>query len=611
MNKFEEKDYSSEKFSFNVWKKIIKLVFKKKRYVICLIFFVTGLALLDTIYPLFNKYAIETFFSEDPDFSTKVPFIISYAFIALGYLITVWGFITMAGRVEVEVAYELRDEAFKNLQVLPFAYYDKTPAGWIMARLTSDSRRLANIISWGLNDLLWGSLSMLGFLVVMFILEWRLALIILVLLPILLIVSMYFRKKILEAYRKVRKVNSTITANYNESFLGSKTTKTLTLEEKREKEFEKLALEMRHFAIKAVIRSSVLFPIIMVIAYTGVMFILRIGGEFIIDQKHAFEVATLAAFITYSTSFFDPVMQVARILAELQQAQASAERIISLIETKPEIYDTEEVIAKYGTILNPKFENFEPLEGDVEFENVTFSYNDKEIILENFNLKVKKGTSVALVGATGSGKSTIVNLICRFYEPTKGRILIDGKDYKERSITWLHHNLGYVLQTPHLFNGTILENIRYGRLDATDEEVIAAAKLAHVDDFVKNLPDGYNTIVGEGGSKLSVGERQLISFARALVANPKILVLDEATSSIDTKTEEIIQDVIKKILKGRTSFIIAHRLSTIINADLILVIKDGKILESGTHQELLDKRGEYFNLYKNQFINEKIMESAK
>lgn len=611
MNRFEEKDYSNEKFSIGVWKKIIKLVFKKKKHVILLIIFVTGLAILDILYPLFNKYAIETFFSDDPDFSTKVPFLIGYTLIAFGYFVTVWGFIRAAGKVEVEVGYELRDEAFKNLQILPFSYYDKTPAGWIMARLTSDSRKLATIISWGLLDLLWGALSMFGIILVMFILEWRLALIIFFLLPILFMVSMYFRKKILQAYRKVRKINSNITASYNEGILGNKTTKTLTLELKKERDFNKLANDMKKESIKAVVRSSIFFPVILVISYTAVMLILRIGGGFIIKAEHAFHIAVLATFITYTTMFFEPVMQVARILAELQQAQASAERIISLIETKPEIYDTPEVVEKYGTILEPKRENFEPLEGDVEFQNVTFSYNDKEIILEDFNLKVNKGTSVALVGATGSGKSTIVNLICRFYEPTKGRILIDGRDYKERSITWLHDNLGYVLQTPHLFNGTILENIRYGRLDATDEEVIEAAKLAHVDEIVKQLPEGYNTMVGEGGSKLSVGERQLISFARALVADPKILVLDEATSSIDTKTEEIIQEVIKKILKGRTSFIIAHRLSTIINADLILVIKEGKIIESGTHQELLDKRGEYFELYKNQFINEKIMASVK
>jgi ATP-binding cassette subfamily B protein len=302
-------------------------------------------------------------------------------------------------------------------------------------------------------------------------------------------------------------------------------------------------------------------------------------------------------------------MQVAQILAELQQAQASAERILSLIETEPDIKDTPEVEEKYGTLLEPKKENWEPLEGDIEFRNVTFKYQTGETILENFNLKVKKGTSVALVGETGSGKTTIVNLICRFYEPVSGEILIDGRDYRERSIGWLHSNLGYVLQTPHLFNGSILENIRYGRLDASDEEVIAAAKAVGVDDFVKDLPEGYDTVVGEGGAKISVGQRQLISFARALLANPRILILDEATSSIDTKTEKLVQEVMLQLMEGRTTFIVAHRLSTIIDADQILVIKDGKIIEQGNHKELLEKKGEYYNLYKNQFINERIEKS--
>lgn len=321
-------------------------------------------------------------------------------------------------------------------------------------------------------------------------------------------------------------------------------------------------------------------------------------------------ITTLYLFINNTTMFFDPVAQIAQIIAEFQQAQASAERIMMLIETEPEIFDNEDVIEKYGTLFAPKKENWEPIHGDVEFKNVSFKYIENEIILENFNLKVKAGMSVALVGATGSGKSTIVNLLCRFYEPTSGVITIDGVDYKKRSISWLHSNLGYVLQNPHLFNGTIMENIRYGRLDATDEEVIAASKAVSADEFINTFDDGYQTNVGEGGSKLSVGQRQLISFARAILADPKILILDEATSSIDTKTEYIIQDVINKLLKGRTSFIVAHRLSTIINADLILVINDGKIIEQGTHKELLALGKEYYNLYKNQFINEQ-MEKTK
>ena len=391
--------------------------------------------------------------------------------------------------------------------------------------------------------------------------------------------------------------------------MGNKTTKTLVIEDEQNKDFQDLCIDMKKSSIRAVLFSSLFFPTILVLCFIGVALILRVGGGYIVYVRYGFEIATLYLFVSYTTQFFEPVMQVARILAELQQAQASAERILALIETDPDIKDKPEVIAKYGTILNPKKENWETLEGDIEFKDVTFKYQTGETILENFNLKVKKGTSIALVGETGSGKTTIVNLICRFYEPVSGQILIDGKDYRERSLGWLHDNLGYVLQTPHLFKGSILENIRYGRLDATDEEVIAAAKAVGVDDFVHDLPEGYHTEVGEGGAKISVGQRQLISFARALIADPRILVLDEATSSIDTKTEKLVQEVMLKLMEGRTTFIVAHRLSTIINADQILVIKDGKILEQGNHEELLKLRGEYYNLYKNQFINEAIEKS--
>ena len=514
----------------------------------------------------------------------------------------------MAGIVEVEVAHELREEAFIKLQELPFSYYDKTAAGWIMARLTSDSRKLAEIISWGMVDFIWGIGTMVGILVVLYVIFWPLALIITFLTPILFLVCLYFRKTILKAYRNVRKTNSKITGSYNEGILGTKTTKTLVLEKTRSKEFDDLCITMKKDSINAIVKSSIFWPLVLVLGYVGVAATLRIGSGFVLGEfgDLVITVPVLYLFTNYTQMFFDPIMQIARILANLQQAQASAERLIDLIETEPEIKDTEEVIEKYGTLLEPKRENWEPLIGDIEFKNVNFSYIENELILKDFSLKIKAGTSVALVGATGSGKSTIVNLICRFYEPTTGEILIDGKNYKERSIGWLHENLGYVLQTPHLFNGTIMENIKYGRLDATDEEVYQAAKAVSADEFINELDMKYDTNVGEGGAKLSLGQRQLISFARAVLADPKILILDEATSSIDTKTEYTIQSVINQLLKGRTSFIVAHRLSTIINSDLILVIKDGQILEKGNHKELLKLKGEYYNLYKNQFINEQI-----
>jgi ATP-binding cassette subfamily B protein len=304
-------------------------------------------------------------------------------------------------------------------------------------------------------------------------------------------------------------------------------------------------------------------------------------------------------------SFFEPVMAISRILSDFQNAQASAERIVGLIETKSTLIDTPEVIEEYGTLFVDKKENWESLKGDVEFRDVSFFYKDNETILNKFNLKVKAGQSVALVGHTGSGKTTLINLLARFYEPQEGSILIDGKDYRERSIHWLHKRLGYVLQNPHLFSTTVMENIRYGNLDATDEQVIYAAKMVGVDSFVSKLDLGYQTYVGEGGNLLSVGQKQLISFARAVLADPRILILDEATSSIDSESEQVIQEATEKLLSDRTSFIVAHRLSTIVNSDLIVMLEMGEIIEMGSHEELLSKRGAYFELYRNQFFKEK------
>jgi len=610
---YEELDDEPKKLSSSVWKKIIKLVLKRKKHIIVMLASIILLALLDVLTPLLNAEVIRVFFSENPEFSRKWFFIGLYVLGALLYMITIYLFLRNAGHVEVEVGYEIRKEAFEKLQELPFSYYDKTPSGWIMARLTSDSRKLSEIISWGMVDLFWSVFTMLGVLVMIYITNWKLALIITCITPIMFIVCVYFTKTILVAYRSVRKTNSKITGCFNESILGAKTTKTLCLEESRYNEFKVLTHSMKKDSLKAIFRSSLFWPIILIMGYIGVSLTLGIGGGGILGYIGGIEVTVevLYLFINYTTLFFDPVMQIARVLSDLQQAQASAERIIDLIETKVDIYDTDEVKAIYGTFLSPKRENWEPLEGNVEFRDVTFSYTQKEVVLKNFNLTVKKGETVALVGTTGAGKSTIINLICRFYEPTSGEIFIDSKNYKERSINHLHENLGYVLQTPHLFNGTIKENVRYGKIDATDEEIIEACKKAQAHEFIISLKDGYDTVVGEGGSKLSLGQRQLISFARAIIKDPKILILDEATSSIDTETEKLIQGVMKDFMKGRTTFIVAHRLSTIIDADKILVIKDGEIKESGTHKELLKQEGIYYNLYKKQFIKEQMDNSIK
>ena len=316
-------------------------------------------------------------------------------------------------------------------------------------------------------------------------------------------------------------------------------------------------------------------------------------------------IGELTVFVNFALVIADPVQTLARTISNFIATQANIERVSALLELRPEITDTPEVIEKYGTSFAPKRENWEPLVGHITFEDITFRYPDgAENVLEHFSLDVPAGTTVAIVGETGAGKSTLVNLACRFFEPTAGRVLIDGRDYRERSQLWLHSSIGYVLQTPHLFSGSIRENIRYGRLDATDEEIVAAAKLAGAHDFITHMEHGYDSDVGEGGGQLSTGEKQLVSFARAVLADPRIFVLDEATSSIDTKTEALIQEAISTLLTGRTSFLIAHRLSTIRKADMILVVRAGKIIERGTHRELMALGGYYADLYNKQFETE-------
>lgn len=588
------------------WKKIFKTVLLHKKTFIGLLISVLFLAVLDVCYPLINSFAISHFFeSDDPNrFDLIWGMVAGYIGVSIAYGICVFSFLYFAGKVEIQTSYELRKEAYLNLQKLPFSYFDKTAQGWIMARVTSDSRKLSEIISWGCVDLLWGLLSMIGILGVLLVVNTLLSVIVLIILPILIIITIFIRKRMLASYRDARKENSKITAAYNEGFMGAKAVKSLVIDDKCSLEFTSKAVAYKKASLRAVFFSAVFGPITFVLCYAGVGTTLYFGGSMVLAGL--IDSAILYLFIDYTIKFFDPIISISRVIGDFQQAQASAERIISLIEEGPEIRDRDDVVEKYGTIFEPKYENFEQLIGEVEFKNVTFKYAKGEEVLKNFNLHIPAGSSVALVGHTGSGKSTIVNLICRFYEPTTGDILIDGHSYRDRSITWLHSNIGYVLQTPQLFSGTIMENVRYGKLDATDEEVKNALRVVAADEFISKLDDGYNSLVGESGSKLSVGERQLISFARAIVANPKILVLDEATSSIDTQTESMIQRAVERVMEGRTTFMIAHRLSTVVNADIILVMKDGCVVESGKHHELLAQKGYYFELYRNQFAEDAV-----
>lgn len=601
----EQENIKEDKIKINIWKDFFKYLKPYKAEFAVLSFMMVCLGILDSIFPLMTKYAIDNFIEKNTLVGIE-KFGIVYFIAVILLSLTVYLFISLAGKLETKMAYDIRKIGFEKLQLLPLSYYDDKAVGWLMARMTSDIGRLSETISWSLVDLAWGFSMMTAVTIAMMRLNFRLALITLSVIPILAVISFYFQKRILKAQRDVRKINSKITAAYNEDIQGAKTTKTLVREDINLQEFSEITLSMRDKSIRATVISSVYLPIVLTLGSVGTALALNFGGKGVL--LGAISYGTLVAFISYTAQFYEPVRQIAVIFAELQAAQASAERVFSLLNEVPAIIDNDEVVAKYGDLLNPKKDLWPEIKGAVEFKDVTFSYKTGETVLDSFNLNVKPGETIALVGETGSGKSTIVNLFCRFYEPTKGEILIDGINYKDMPQNWIHENLGYVLQAPHLFSGTIRDNIRYGNLDASDEEIIAASKLVDAHDFIMETEKGYDTEVGEGGGLLSTGQKQLISFARAVVRNPRLFVLDEATSSIDTETEKIIQDAINKVLNGRTSFVIAHRLSTIRNADRILVIRDGKIEEAGTHKELIRQKGYYYNLYTNQFIEEKSLD---
>lgn len=502
----------------------------------------------------------------------------------------VFGFIYLTGILGEKVRYDLRKRLFNHLQDLSLSYFNRTPVGWIMSRATSDTDRIAELVTWGMLDVTWGIMNIVTATYFMARINWRLAIIVFSIIPILIIVASEFKKRILTEYRQVRRMNSRITGAYQENIMGVRVTKALGREEETLREFEGLTGEMYRAGYRAAWLSALFLPAVQLISAFAVGGVVWYGG--LQAQAGDMTIGGIQAFFSYITFMLWPIQEMARVYASLQQAIASAERVFSLVDAVPEVQN-------WPGAVEP-----DSLRGDIVFDHVDFYYEPDEPVLTDFNLRIRQGETIALVGPTGGGKSTIVNLLCRFYEPRRGAITIAGRDYTELTLQGIQSRIGVVLQTPHLFSGSIRENIRYGRLNATDEEIVAAAKLAGAHDFVITLPNGYDEEVGEGGNLLSVGQKQLVSLARAVLADPEIFIMDEATSSVDTLTEALIQQGMETLMAGRTSVVIAHRLSTIRRADRILVIEDGRIAEMGDHDALIRARGHYYRLYTQQFRRE-------
>ena len=588
--------------SLRTWGKLLPFLKPYSRQMALILVTMLISAGIDISYSLLSGYAVDRFVT--PRTTQGIGwFALGYFSVVLCQMICTLIFARVALRVEMYLGRDLKKKLFTHLQTLSFSYYNVNPVGTIMARVMSDTNRIGGVFAWSLVDIFWSSAYVLGSMAVMLFLNWKLALLIIAVVPVIALLTLYFQKKILHINRKARRINAEITRHYNEGISGAKTSKTLVIEDQNTQAFREVTSRMRATMVRGVLLNAVYVPIIGFLTALAVAFVITGGGSMVLWGDIG--IGELTIFVNFALGIADPVQTLARTISNFISTQANIERVSALMELKPQITDTPEVIEKYGTSFDPKRENWEPLIGHITFDDVTFRYPDgTENVLEHFNLDVPAGSTVAIVGETGAGKSTLVNLACRFFEPTGGRILIDGKDYRERSQLWLHSNIGYVLQTPHLFSGSVKENIRYGRLDATDEEIVQAAKLVNAHQFIIRMEQGYDSDVGEGGGQLSTGEKQLISFARAVLANPRIFVLDEATASIDTRTEALIQEAISTMLTGRTSFLIAHRLSTIRKADMILVVREGKILERGTHQELMAQNGYYAQLYQKQFETE-------
>jgi ATP-binding cassette subfamily B protein len=584
----EEEEYTSQ-LTAPVFKRILTLLKPHWKWVVG--FFITILltSILDAYFTYLNKQIVDVGITlKNKPALIHIAWIYgSFQLLQSGFVFT---FIYLAGVLGERVQYDLRKLLFNHLQDLSLSYYAQNAVGRLIARVTSDTGRVADLLTWGIVDTTWAIMNITTSVIFMTIINWRLALIVSTIIPIMVYIAIQFRKKILVEYRVTRRTNSKITGAFNENFQGVRVVKALLREDENTKEFQQLTTRMYNASYHAAWLSALFLPTVQIIAAVALGLIVGYGGTQI--TVGLMTIGGIQAFVSYLTFMMWPIQDLARVYAEMQHSIASAERIFKLADTPAEVHDRPDAIEA------------KTLMGEIEFEHVDFYYEDRKPVLTDFSLKVQPGEMIALVGPTGGGKSTIVNLLCRFYEPQQGMIRINGHDYLDYKLASIHSRIGIVLQTPHLFSGSVRDNIRYGRLDANDEEVTAAAKIAGAHDFIITLEKGYDQNVGEGGNLLSVGQKQLISLARAVLARPELFIMDEATSSVDTLTEALIQRGMEALMKGRTSFVIAHRLSTIRRANRILVIENGRIAEQGTHAELLKLGGHYYRLYTQQFRHE-------
>lgn len=581
---------------FNLVKK-----FKKEAALVVIINVLN--AVLLALWPLFTKYIIDNYIYRNdvegfPKFIVYMLFFI-VAMAGIGLFVTF-----MAGIFEKKIILYLRSETFLKAQKLSAKYMDSHQVGWMVSRLVHDTMSIKEAVAWDLFDMADGISRLIAILITMLMLNVRLTLYVLASVPFIAILTYIFQNKMMKAQKDIKAASSDLTSKLNEDIQGQKTIKTLLREKENLEEFKEISARYERRSKHSVILQSLYIPSLTFLGSIATAFILKDGG--VAAMAGTLTIGTLFAMVQYSSEIYEPIRQVASVLKELISMQASIDRVNSILQADVEVYDTKEIEAEYGDALEAPTKPLPAMKGEIEFKDVYFAYKDDDYILKDFSLKIAAGERIALVGETGGGKSTIINIASRFYEPTKGHVYIDGIDYKDMPLKWVQMNLGYVLQTPYLFSGSIRDNILYGRDDATEEEMLRAAEVVGLDEIVKSFKDGYDTEVGEGGGKLSQGEKQLVSFARALIKDPAILILDEATSSVDTYQEKRIQDAIEKLLEGRTSITVAHRLSTIVTSDRILYIHQGRIAEMGTHRELIEKKGMYYQLYRNQFIESQL-----